>query len=161
VTLAWHVLTVHTVPEYPQSRARLTALSKGQNLFPPIQEHFKPWSLFRNSRLLREHDKKTTKCNKYWPPLARFFSVTPFYLLNIGVQGYCCIWSRSMTHTHTHSVGLVWTRGRPNAETSTWQHITFTRDRHPCHQWDLNPQSQQASGDRTTLLDHAATRIAY
>ena len=36
------------------------------------------------------------------------------------------------THTHTHSVGLLWTRDRPVTETSTRQHTTLTRDRHPC-----------------------------
>jgi hypothetical protein len=34
--------------------------------------------------------------------------------------------------THIHSAGLLWTRDRPVAETSTWQHTTLTRDRHPC-----------------------------
>jgi hypothetical protein len=37
------------------------------------------------------------------------------------------------THTHnTHTVGLLWTRDQPVAETSTWQHTTFTGDNmHP------------------------------
>jgi len=34
------------------------------------------------------------------------------------------------------------------AETSTWQHTTFTTDKHPRSRWDSNPQSQQASGLR-------------
>jgi hypothetical protein len=46
------------------------------------------------------------------------------------------------------SVGLLWTRDQPVAETSTWQHTTLTRDRHPCPRQDSNPQSQQASGQR-------------
>jgi len=33
------------------------------------------------------------------------------------------------THTHTRSIGLLWTRDRPDAETSTWQHAVLTRDR--------------------------------
>ena len=49
-----------------------------------------------------------------------------------------------------HSVGLLWTRGRPVAETSTWQHTTFTRDRHPCCRRDSNPHPEQASGRRPT-----------
>jgi hypothetical protein len=32
------------------------------------------------------------------------------------------------------------------AETSTRQHATLTTDKYPCPWWDLNPQSQQASG---------------
>jgi hypothetical protein len=41
-----------------------------------------------------------------------------------------------------HSVGLLWTRDQPVAETSTWQHTTLTRDGHPCPRRDSNPQSQ-------------------
>jgi hypothetical protein len=48
------------------------------------------------------------------------------------------------------SVGLLWTRDQPVAETSTWQHTTLTRDRHPCPRRYSNPQSQQASGRRRT-----------
>jgi hypothetical protein len=35
----------------------------------------------------------------------------------------------TLRHTHTHSVGLLWTRDQPDAETSTWQHTTLPRDR--------------------------------
>ena len=34
----------------------------------------------------------------------------------------------------------------------TWQHTTFTRDRHLSPRWDSNPRSQQASGRTPTLL---------
>ena len=47
-------------------------------------------------------------------------------------------------------VGLLWTSDQPVAETSTWQHTTLKTDRHPCHRWDSNPQSQQASKRRPT-----------
>ena len=57
--------------------------------------------------------------------------------------------SRSHSDTH-HSVGILWTSDQPDAETSTWQHATLTRDRHPCPRRDSNPQSQQASGRRPT-----------
>jgi len=46
------------------------------------------------------------------------------------------------------------TRGRTLLDTWSaccrdfWQHTTLTRDRHPCPQWDMNPQSQQASTHR-------------
>jgi hypothetical protein len=53
-----------------------------------------------------------------------------------------------------HSVWLLWTSDQPVAETSTWQHTTFTRDRHPCPRRDSNPQSQQASGRRPTPHGH-------
>jgi len=44
-------------------------------------------------------------------------------------------------------------------ETSTWQYTTFTRGRHPCSWRDWNPQSQQASGQRTHTLHYVATEI--
>jgi hypothetical protein len=38
-----------------------------------------------------------------------------------------------ITLRHTpQSVGLLWTRDKPVAETSTWQHKHCTRDKHPC-----------------------------
>jgi hypothetical protein len=38
----------------------------------------------------------------------------------------------SRSHSDTpHSVGLLWTKYRPVAETSTWKHKTLTTDRHP------------------------------
>ena len=53
------------------------------------------------------------------------------------------------SHSDTlHSVRLLWTRDQPIAETFTWQHTTFTTDKHPCPHRDSNPQSQQASGRR-------------
>ena len=45
------------------------------------------------------------------------------------------------THTHTHSVGLLWTRDQHNTDTSTCKHTTLTTDRHPCPWRDSNPQS--------------------
>jgi hypothetical protein len=61
--------------------------------------------------------------------------------------------SRFQGHTEPHqphSVGLLWTSDQPDAETSTWQHTTITRDIHPCPWRDSNPKSQQASGHRQT-----------
>jgi len=44
----------------------------------------------------------------------------------------------SWSHSNTpHSVRLLWTSDQPVAETSTWQHTTFTRDTHSCPQRDL------------------------
>jgi hypothetical protein len=58
-------------------------------------------------------------------------------------------------HSDTsHSIGLLWMSDQPVAETSTWQHITLTRDTHPCPQRDSYPQSHQ-----TQAFDHPATGI--
>jgi hypothetical protein len=56
--------------------------------------------------------------------------------------------THTYTHTHTHLVGLLWMSDHPDAETSTLQHTTLTTGRHPCPRWDLNRQTQQASGRR-------------
>ena len=52
-----------------------------------------------------------------------------------------------MTHSnkHTHSVRLLWTRDQHVAETSTWQHLLFTRDRYPSPLRNSKPQSPQMS----------------
>jgi hypothetical protein len=57
--------------------------------------------------------------------------------------------SRSYSDT-PHSVGLLWTSDQSDADTSTCQHTTLTRDRHPSHLRDSNPQSQQENGRRPT-----------
>jgi hypothetical protein len=80
--------------------------------------------------------------------LSSFLILSSFYLFAVGVEGYCCTWSHLDT---PHSIGLLWTKDRPVAVTSTWQQTTPTTDRHPCTRWDSNPQSQQASGHWTTL----------
>jgi hypothetical protein len=63
------------------------------------------------------------------------FLLWPLYLPVVGVQGYCWTWSQ--WHTHTHSVGLLWTRDPYIAESSTWQHTTLIWDIHQCHRRDF------------------------
>jgi len=47
-------------------------------------------------------------------------------------QGHLII-EASRSHSGTpHSIGLLWRRDQPVTQTSTWQHTTFTTDRHPC-----------------------------
>ena len=56
----------------------------------------------------------------------------------------------SRSHSDTpHSVGFLSTSDQPDAKT-TWQHTTFTRDKHSCPRRDSNPQSPQAGGRRPT-----------
>jgi hypothetical protein len=96
------------------------------------------------------------KLHKYRPSLlARSFVRSPslFYLLTAGVEGFCF----SLYHRHTpQSVGLLWKKDRPVAETSTWQH-TDRRDQHPCPRWNSNPRSEQVFGRRPHAFDRAAT----
>jgi hypothetical protein len=54
-----------------------------------------------------------------------------------------------ITHNDaSQSVGHLWSRDQPVAETSTWQYTTLTTDRYPWARRDSSPQSQEASGRR-------------
>ena len=66
------------------------------------------------------------------------------------------------THTHTLSlslslslsisVRLLWAKDQSVAETSPWQHTALTRDSHPCHRRNSNPQSQLSNDRRPIAL---------
>jgi hypothetical protein len=43
--------------------------------------------------------------------------------------------------SRSHSLVLFWTRGQPDAGTSTRQYVALTRDKHPCLRLDSNPRS--------------------
>ena len=62
----------------------------------------------------------------------------------------------SRSHSDTsHSVELLWTSDQPDAETSTWQHITFTKYKHPCSGiWTRNPSKRAAPDTRLRLQGH-------
>jgi hypothetical protein len=77
-------------------------------------------------------------------PINNFFLVEPLLPTpTAGKDGYHC------TAPHTcQSVGLLWTRDRPVAQTSTLQHTPLTGDRHPCPRRDSKPQSQQTASRR-------------
>jgi len=65
--------------------------------------------------------------------------------------------TQAQAHTHIHSFGVLRTSGQADEETSTWQHTTLIRDRHPCARRVSNPQSCQASGRTPTpeaFADH-------
>ena len=78
-----------------------------------------------------------------------FLSLTYFCLLIVGAEGYCCTWSHSMTHTHP--VGLLWTRDRPAAEASSCTRHTTHNRLTSLPPAGLKPQPRQASGRRPTL----------
>jgi hypothetical protein len=67
----------------------------------------------------------------------------------------------SWSHWDTpNSVGLLWTSDQPDAETSTWQHMTLTRNIHPASSgiWNRNHSSERP---RTHALDRAATGTGW
>jgi hypothetical protein len=81
-----------------------------------------------------------------------------FFFFSMAQQplvGQCLlIIEASRSHSDTlHTAGQLWTSDQPDAKTSTWQHITLTRDRHPCNRGDSNPRPQ------THALDRVATGI--
>jgi hypothetical protein len=52
-------------------------------------------------------------------------------------------------------------RDRSFAETSSWQHITLTRDRHPYPRRDSNTAIPASEGQQTVTICRAATGITY
>jgi len=82
-----------------------------------------------------------------------FFIVTSLYPLTVGVEGYCCTWSHSMTHTHTLGrtpLEEVLTRRRHLYFATHNTHNTHNRAYtvYICPRQDSNPPAQQASGRR-------------
>jgi hypothetical protein len=64
----------------------------------------------------------------------------------------------SLLHSDiSHSMVLLWTSDKPNTETSTWQHTTLSRDRHPCLRRDSNQQSQKSELPQTHTIDGIIT----
>ena len=97
--------------------------------------------------------------------LFSFFLCLDFYLPTYcWFRSYCRFWSHSVTYTHL--VGLLWTADRPVAETYAWQHITLTKNKHPCSSRDLKPQYQKPAdpflrkpGHRVQLISRLTTII--
>ena len=59
---------------------------------------------------------------------------------------------------HRHSIWLLWMSDQPDAKTSTWQHTTRTKDRHPCPSgiWTHYPSKQVVADPH-----HAAIGIGF
>jgi hypothetical protein len=56
-----------------------------------------------------------------------------------------------ITHNDApQSVGILWTSDHLVAETSTWEHRTYTTDKHSWPRWGLNPRSHYALDRATT-----------
>ena len=72
----------------------------------------------------------------------------PQWLQTVTVAPYHTQW-HTRGRAHTHSRYDPSGRGiGPSQQTSTWQHTTLTRHRHPCLRRESNPQSQQTSDRR-------------
>jgi hypothetical protein len=65
-------------------------------------------------------------------------------------------WGPYVTHDYTHiqSVGPLWKSDPSDAENSTLQYITLTRDRHPSTRRDSNSQFQKRMASDLCLRPH-------
>jgi hypothetical protein len=126
------------------------------------------WSARRRSRYLHNRpNRRISMSSKRFEPAipsirwlqtyALYCTVTGigkyhiFYYGSTALEGLGFFQEVPRSHSDTpHSVGLFWTSGQTDAETSTWQHTILTTDTHPCPRRDSSPQSQQASSRRTT-----------
>jgi hypothetical protein len=67
----------------------------------------------------------------------------------------------SRSHSDTpHSVGMLWKGNHPDAETSTWQHTTLTRDTSMAME-GLEPAFPASDPRKTHDLDRAVTGIGF
>jgi len=58
-----------------------------------------------------------------------------------------------------HSIGLLWTRDRPIAATSTWQHTTLNKTQTCIPRPDFEPTSPAYERPQIHALDRAATGV--
>ena len=66
------------------------------------------------------------------------------------------------SHSDTpHSVGLFWTRDQPDAETSTWQHTTFMRDKSSRPAAEFEPAIQASKRPQNNALDRRDTGMGH
>jgi hypothetical protein len=99
----------------------------------------------------------TTSFMMRWVIICTIFSpVTQQPLVGEGLL----IIEASRPHSNApNSVGLLWTSDQPDANTSTWEHTTLTRDRHPCHLAGFEPTIPASERPQIYASDGAATGI--
>ena len=116
-------------------------------LLLPISQHtiLTYWSTLRRSEMLKLYNVEFSSSSSS--------SSSSSYIGAVTQRGPLPphSWAFYIPHNDTtQSVGLLRTSDQPVAETSTWQHATLTRERHPRPRRDSNPQSQSASSRRPT-----------
>jgi len=99
--------------------------------------------------------KRTLSC---LPTDHFFLLILPNHFRCRGLLLHLITLKDTHTHKHTQSVGLLWTRDRSVAETSTWQHTTFKKDKHP-YPAGFEPEVPTSERPETHDLDGAATGI--
>ena len=61
-----------------------------------------------------------------WPAWSQWIYIYNFFMWRCGPKRATVSFLRFLDHTHTHTVGALWTRDQLVAETSAWQHTTRT-----------------------------------
>jgi hypothetical protein len=131
--------------------ADITEVVHTTNKGPHTWSHLKSATSTEREKNGAQNDNNTSTTKS-----SNLFSMEQQTLVGQGLL----IIEASRSHSDTpHSVGLLWTRDRLNAETSTWQHTPPTS--HPCLRRDSNSQSQQASDPRPTPKTKPGMYIAY
>jgi hypothetical protein len=77
----------------------------------------------------------TRSCRDVFDGKLLYHAVVFFFFCAANQRRSCSppSWGFQITHKDaSQSVGLLWTSDQLVAETSTWQHTTLTRDKHPC-----------------------------
>ena len=119
-------------------------------------------------QLWTSYEESSPKCGTHtlyymWGVTATTTTTTFFHRAQkplIG-QGLLII-KASRSHSDTpHSVGLLWMSDKAEAQTSTWQHTTLTRDRHICPRRDSNAPVPVTERPRNHVFDCAATGIGH
>jgi hypothetical protein len=129
---------------------------------PPLGPSYPPIQWVPQARIPRDKEAEGMKLNTHLHIVARLrrSGVTtphprtllwcvqerPLHLFSHGsraLMGHGLMREVPQSHSDTpHLVRLFRTSDQPVAETSTWQHTTLTKDRHPCPRRNSNPQSQ-------------------
>jgi len=92
--------------------------------------------------------------------------IVVLFFLSVSLRPHSGAWPTLMgfrdhthwTHTHTHSVGLLWASDQPDAETSTWHNNTHDRQT-SIHFEGFEPTIPASERPQTHVLDRAATGI--
>jgi len=142
------------------AQTKLGGGSSSTSLVLPVKKKNKKPILPRNLLLTRW---KATEL--FFSSLSLFFSPPPplaVQTTNGPGPPHCPGFTITPRHTHTHSAGFLWTTDQSVAETSTWQHTTFTIDIHaPVDIWTRTPASEQQQTHALARPLRLASQILY
>jgi len=150
----WCEKTVRTVLAWGQCRCGMACTRSAYCWVPASCVQSNETSYVLVDRKFHVHLKDNWFLKSKCTPCIYFF--WPRLPTHCRCRGYCCTWSHTMTHTHW--VGLPWTKYRTVSETSTCptEHLQETDIHAPA---GLEPAIPQSERPQTHALDRAVTRI--